>query len=256
MVFAHDDLERTADWHEGTKSIEIITHERAPGTEVVHLWKRTYTSSFEIRSVETRGADELVLLGRAPDDDDVIELWRLHARRGGWSGSRPASDRPIGTPSPRMKTRLVVRGGTFLPPAQREGEPELERDELYRGSDLGVRDLGVDPDGRFVLFLGDARPGLYLLPLHGERSAPRLLTTPRELDLSTADELYAHDHRELGRTWWIEHGASPVFLDRRSLLFDSDNDGLIESCESRSEKELRTLYPDEGWDFRAHDWWR
>lgn len=252
-------------WLTGESDLVLLTMERQPGTVELRVgWSTAdskYSTSFAIQDVSTRDGQDFVVHGVASNGDDVVEIWTLIPVVGSWSATRPAAGTPVGTPVVSGGVTMTVVGGTFVAPASRQAVPRVKRMELYRGQDLGgIRSVSVDPDRRFVYLLADGDDGLYRLDLlaSGGAAPPLLVLDPAALpQLLTATSLYPRQHASEGRIYVVESvGGAAHWVDEISLLYDHDNDGILDAHVTMTHDQYEQLYgSEEVWadDFLNYD---
>lgn len=230
-----------------SRRVTIESVEDLGGTESRDSFEAS--ASFDIHGIASRGSPDLYLGGVADDGDIVIEHWRLKPQGGepvleralngalirgtpgsGTAGSVPAIGSPIASSTPYP----YVEGGTAIPFPDRTSPRRLARNELYRGSVVqDIVAMNVDPEGRFLLFLGDDDT-LYRLTLDASRALEALYDSDDLWTLSRAEYLIRFQHVTEGRVWVLgflpevsSDGTGELQLD--TLLIDADNDGLFDS---------------------------
>lgn len=164
----------------------------------------TFTSSFLIDVIRPKSKYFFYIVGRSGSGDLVIERWKRK------SVSMPGGD----------------GGLTF------------KKSEVYRGSALlPLKAFGVDPDGRYLYVAHGAPTTLSRLDLPGSSPTPVFTeaTIPHLADVSS---MYVRDHVSEGRVWTLTSVNSYSSGDR-TLLYDFDNDGAIDTWASLSYEEYR-----------------
>jgi len=204
-------------------------------------WVRTHVefrAPFSIEVVESRFSHELYVGGFDQRGDVVIERWLLDLGEGSRLFTRPRATTLVGAPYAPPEPRPSVRGDVaFVSPSQRTTAPTLTRVELFRGPlPGGLRDLAVDPDGRFVLVLAETGEALYRLevPSDGQQApGPQVvLDAAAEPHLRAALALYPLEHETLGRTYVFDPDFSRAMDASVITLSDLDNDGVFDQRET------------------------
>lgn len=161
----------------------------------------SYRASFAVTRINASRRDVLFLTGVADNGEAVIERWLVSSSIG-----------PDGH-------------------VERDVPPSIAREQVYRGTSLGViREIGPDPEGRFVLALCSvsAQSVLWQVDLGPGRALTKVLDAAQEALLERADGMYVAQHQSEGRMWVLEslRGTSRIILN------DADNDGAFENWAS------------------------
>jgi hypothetical protein len=134
----------------------------------------------------------------------------------------------------------------------------MVKEELYRGSGLGtIRELAVDPDGRFVLALTDGEMGLVQLSLkdmgpNGPAMAS-VLTLEAVPELQQVSRLYPAQHNTAGRMYLMDPALNSGVLPKAVVVFDDDNDGVFQDQLVLSPEEFDGAFPPGSFsDFFVH----
>jgi len=170
-------------------------------------WFR-YSASFDVTRINSSQRDVLFLTGVANDGAAVIERWVVSPK------SEPAGH----------EARAVA--------------PSITRERVYRGRTLGaIRELGPDPEGRFVLALCSVSglPGdlpcpwiaseLWQIDLGPGYAMTKVLDASQEASIDAAETLLVMQHVSDGRMWIL----AGVLDFPRTLLHDADNDSTFEN---------------------------
>jgi hypothetical protein len=168
-------------------------------------WSRNQhvsTTSFDTTAITSRGKDELFLAGLSDGGECVIEKWRF-------------------------KKLAFPNGTTTKVPA---------RTELYRGLELcPIRQLGVDPEQRFLLVLSGAgaQGKLHVMPISTNATPTLLYSHSSSFPLGGMEYMERYQHTSLGRVWILTKEpelSNGVLLDDTAIiLVDSQNDGSFEN---------------------------
>jgi hypothetical protein len=208
------------------QGIHFSTRERHPATGEWFSEDTFQSTAFVPYSMASVSGNVFFAIGKS-GGDDVLEMWTVRPATGAYVASRPLSlASPIGTPLVTPALTIQILGGAYLPPSQR-GVPLVTRRAVYQGSDLGgFRAAVADPDGRFILAIGETNPGLYRINTAGGSVELVLdaLTLPY---LADAMHIRAIRDATLGRVYVIR--AFGLFNGIMAVLaFDNDNDGVID----------------------------
>lgn len=160
------------------------------------------TTSFDTTAIASRGKDELFLAGLSDAGECVIEKWRF-------------------------KKLAFLNGTTTKVPA---------RTEIHRGLDLcPIRQLGVDPEQRFLLVLSGsgAQGGLYRMSIAANATPSLLYAHSGSTPVGNMEYIERYQHTALGRVWVLtretELSNGVVVDDTAIVLVDSQNDGLFDN---------------------------
>lgn len=211
----------------------VKDRELDPATGEFVTTENAYSASFEITDVRSRRADEFYLAGVARNGDDVIEKWEVVPVPGGYVALRPPATTAIGITAVSSTTSVTIVGGQFVRPQDRTTAPSVFRTEVYRGQGFGgVSAMAVDPEGRFLLILASQDKSLYRLSLLDNSPPSVLYTAGDDPHFVAVDSIGPLQHETQGRMYLFESFDGPVFQARRSLMSDSDNDGIPEGITS------------------------
>ncbi len=217
------------------KTLRVKTMDKTVSPVAVQQF--TYTTSFTVTALAARAQDDLFVAGTARNGDLVIEHWLIDTQTGavltGWSSPGPGA---IGQPSPPPAPTSTIVGGTYVPVAQRTGEPSVERVELLRVAHPSVRTnaMAADPEGRFLLFVTEDS-SLYSLDLTDPDALPVLLHDATSLwTLPAVTSMKRFDVTGVGRVWSL--GPAVFLIDPAdgaekfviAYLYDADNDGVFD----------------------------
>lgn len=189
------------------------------------------------------GPHEFVLIGVARNGDVVLEHFDLDMPEGSQVFASPASSPP---------SVSIVGGGAYVPPSQRAAANPPTREELYRGSGLGVDLLlANDPDGRFSYVL--SRDNQTLQTLAWETGAITEFTLgPDAAYLQDATQVDMREHATEGRK--LKVTLSRTDGNDFIVLSDYDGDGLFDDHVVLSQAQYESLGYDLNWtsDFVNH----
>jgi hypothetical protein len=215
----------------GTQTVQVRNTELRPD-DGTHYWTPWYKFStpYKTRRLRGRYPDDILVVGEYDGGRVVLERWLIAPVQGAWTIDRPSQPADLGVPvDPLVPPALVAVGGVWIAPEQRTGQPRERRilvDDSLDGAP--VRSLEVDPDGRFVVYVGTSPPGLYRRLLSGGATQPEELlhgeaTIP---EVGQIRHLHFKQHAAYGRVLVCEYGAYDY--DRITILVDVDNDGLFD----------------------------
>lgn len=161
-----------------------------------------FSASFEILCARAKTRDHFYVAGRAPNGDDVIERWK--------------------------------RANIAPPPGGGEAYV-MQRKELYRGAGVldTVTTLGVDHQARYLLIIHGDNPirlSKMMLPAGG---TPTTIYTSTQIPALAMNPIgvFQRRHAVQGVIWTIE-GTDEDGLIQYVLMFDADDNGVIESFSS------------------------
>jgi len=135
--------------------------------------------------------------------------------------------------------RWVVQGAARKRWGVSAGGPlEIRCLEVWRGTSLSpVREMGVDPDGRFLLFLHGEPLELSTLSLDAARSVTRVVSSAELSWLEHATDVTPLQHRTEGRLWFVFYPGLDTLV-----LHDAANDATFERWEIVSFEDYERRY--------------
>ncbi len=191
------------------------------------------SATFAITAVTSRsGGNAVYVAGVTQNGTDVIELWNFPTRSGGF-GIRQTSGPvlSLGTPMPPYTAEQYLQGGSFAVPSSTHNS--ARRTPFYSGTSMGhIRDMAVDPEGRFLVILAYPTGSIYRLDLSSTTSVPTLLYAASTIPhLANAKTVAVLHHASQGRKYILTEQVGCVIpLNQQyTLLADSNNDGVFES---------------------------
>jgi len=209
------------------RTVHYIAHEFNHVEDVWEREDRALSASFDVKALSSNRANQVTLAGRHPrTGEDVVERWSIDQITGTVVLGTPISTARIGTPLPgNPGTVAAFVGGHHIPPSARAVSQVL-REELYRGTDFnGIRELSVDPEGRFILVITeDSRLVQFDLSTGG------VTTVYTTAEIPTLDEdryLRRAQHLSKGRMYFIESEMADVDSHSITVIIDADNDGIF-----------------------------
>jgi hypothetical protein len=241
MALSHS-LRRSVLFVSGDTEITLRYGERLGSGEEWSVLDRLETVPFQITAVGSRqGGDELYVAGINAKGRSKIQRWIMTPREGGyyvrWLGSEPS---PIGTPMPPFAAEELVNGALFQDPSLEDYGPP-QKEELMESPSFGhVRDLLVDPEGRFLLILSFPEAAIHRVDLLAPSpQAEVLFATGQIPHLSKVRTMQLFQNPALGRVCVLtEVDGSVVPLGaRRTLLIDANNDANFESVVTLTQEE-------------------
>ncbi|MFG0260487.1 MAG: hypothetical protein ACF8LK_09070 [Phycisphaerales bacterium JB041] len=197
-----------------------------------------------------QGGDELYIAALQPDGSTLIERWTFDHGRGnkrfGLSGPTP----PIGVPQPKYAdaASLTLIGPTFNPSTDIVAP---RRKRVFEGSSIGiVRDMVVEPQGRFLLLLRHQPREIYFIDLTTTPTGAPVLVTSEFVvpELAQANAITYWEHAADGRMY----AANSAKLDASAMavLFrDADNDAVLDPPEIKSGQELLDYTASAEWEW-------
>ncbi len=205
--------------------VTIQASERSPLDGKHYAWNMFGETSYEVRAVCARHANEFYIFGTHGSRESVLERWEIQPPSpGGMYTTRPTSRAPIGIPATNYKTEVRFPE-TFVDPAQRP-KPKLVRTALPSPiTNQEVAEMEVDPDGRFLLFRVLGRSGAsailqYELATGSQTRIGDPTTDPQLAE--AASMVFAHSTLE-GRILCVRTSGG-----RYLLFLDAENDGVFE----------------------------
>lgn len=237
VVFDSRDLDVDVAFEVGGHALCVERSERVPETDEHVSRTTTFASEPALAAVVGRQPDELFVLGSDERGGLVVERWTLVPPPGARTAQRATAATPVGVPvaAPPPKPVHSLVGGRWIPPAERE-PLAVERELLYAGGEtFGVHYATVDPEGRFLLFLGERDGALYRLDLVGPgRSRPPAVVFDETSlqDIRYMGCVEPRQERRLGRVYVMttsgRGGSSEPTVDTVFVLVDGDDDGLFD----------------------------
>jgi len=253
-AFASIEVSQQIYYEPGLPSVQVATSESPNSSphSASHETLWSYTTSYRVRFVAPRWANEFYILGIDASGNDIIERWTLTPQDGGWDVVRPTHETDIGVPASMSEgATIFVVGGQYLEPSQRQnqGRPKVKRREVYRSNELPqIRSIDCDPNGRFVLLLAgngsvhrvkmpppesSIEPipgpgGLLIHPYYPLYPPVQLFDGSDIVHLLEADAIYVVQNSVRGRIARVTGGTQDVVTE----LIDSDNDGLFEAAQT------------------------
>lgn len=219
------------------RAIRLLATERNPTTLDFDEYEWTESTSYAPWRAVARHGNDAIVWGRRLEStpfEDVIERWEIEAVTGAYVSTRTIAPNPIGESSPEGVVSSWIEGGVYVAPALRP-VPYVERFELFRGSQFGgIRDLVVDPDGRYVLLIADGTSSIVSLSLSADAAPVTIASASTCPHLALANMLHFYLHLTEGRKVVAEWGDDDIDATNRTLLSDANNDGLFESIETLS----------------------
>lgn len=213
--------------------LTVENGERRPDTGEVY-WSpvRAYSTPYTVHLAHGRFSEHIFVVGEYGANRSVLERWKILPVPGSFTVDRPEQSAPIGVPvGLNMDPALVVSGGgDWIAPGCRTGQP-LERRVLIDDSLIGapIAEFAVDPDGRYIVYIGTNPSGVYMRKAVGSTSDESdLLFNALDIpDVDQARTIEIYHHAQLGRTLVI--GFCAKDLSRRVLLADGDKGGVFDS---------------------------
>jgi hypothetical protein len=186
-----------------------------------------FAASFEIIHVSSAKQDRLYLLGLTGTGESVIERWKRGTTKAGTLGGG---------------------GGTL--------GYVMKRTELYRGATLGViRWIGADPLERYILLIHGSGAGgatLSRMTLPSGQSIQPLWNANQVPNLKYITGGYPQNHLSQGRLWILSvFGTNDPLVpeQRRTILYDSEDDGILDSTLTVDEMGWEAMgYTQDVWD--------
>lgn len=220
----------------GRQGVYFVTREQNPTTLEKHKTRKFFSTSFEVTDFAAVSGHVFFVVGK-DGADDVIEFWTVRPPTGAYLASRPLStDTPIGDPVVTPPLVVQVVGGVYLEPVPARRHHTVSRRAVYTGQDLGgVRAVAGDPDGRFVLALGQGNPGLYRITTVGG-SVEQLLDAATLPFLARANHIHVVRDETLGRGYIIG-GAGDINGLTAVIAVDVENDGILDYTELLDEED-------------------
>ena len=244
----------------GRDHVILRRGELRPDTGQLHFFPDQYFSTaYKVSYLHGRFTEHVYVVGEYPGGRTVLERWTLFPASGSYTIDRPAQLFDIGVPvNPDVPPALVVVDDIWVAPEDRTRLPQVRRelidDSLYASP---IQTFEVDPDGRFIRYIGTAPAGVYQLVMAGPPSAEAvLLFDDTDIpQIGNARGLNSFQHPGYGRVYSIRLGAFDG--DRMVLLTDGDNDGVfdspIEVTKAVYKQEFHS-YTDPAEDFVHYDW--
>jgi len=189
-----------------------------------HQWTAEERLDFEPTALAARHPSEFYIVGERELGELVFERWDIDTGPGSILPVESFGTPVLGTASPLHATAYLIEG-EYAPPMKR-ADPVFARSALALPADwLWVRELGVDPEGRFLLALVETSADdstLFRYDLANE-TATALADGEAWPALIVCENIQFAD---------LEDGTRVVILrttgKHRLLLFDAQNDGIFE----------------------------
>lgn len=242
-----DAFTRSIEFSPGRRRVKITSSELDPSTGAKELQTHVYPTSFDITDVTSIPGGRFVYVAGIETDttcDDVVERWEFPRVIGGYEVEECVPAAPIGTPMGPYEARIVLRGGEYVPQAQRvaSGKPSVDgrpapamgfpqKTELVRGSFGHFEDILADPENRYLLLRSATDHSLYKMPLVEPYALTLELAGASAPQLERVRTMDAFDLAGVGRFVWLSEILYCVYPPgaREAVLLDADNDGVFES---------------------------
>ena len=169
----------------------------------------------------------------------MFERWQVQNFTGGYLTSKVLPSAPnIGTSITAAPTSITLPSGWTSVALRADASLVPAREELFHGRDYGlIGAWGVDPDGRFIIFVSTRLKKLYRFDLDGNAIAVELLNSGTVSDIETANSLTPFHLQSGARGWRLATDSQVV------MLFDDDYDGVIDSTELLTREDAQIAYP-------------
>ena len=221
-------------------TVVLEFRERGPLEESFSTWSLTESVSFDLRAIDARGSDELLVAGIARNGDAVIERWTLPQVTGAYATAWPRLQAGSGavTISP-MSSAGVTGGSGYIPPAQRVLPSSMSREEVYRGSLIsGVDAIESDPLGRYAVVADWQAAVLFQLQISDPPTVSFLADSSSGLPIADATAIEIRRHKDVQEgiklmVYYGGHSSSPLITH----ISDYDNDGVMDLAQSFSATE-------------------
>jgi len=189
-----------------------------------------FDASFEVSEMEAVAKDTFYLVGADSQGNTVLELWEKVSL--GTVGAVVALDENGSPPTVRSYAMLKTR--------------------LYTLPSV-CKLLGFEPDldERFVFVVHKPLDGSPAQLLHIPVPSGPISVVADSTQLSqleTCSEIFSRTHQTLGRAWIIESMVDDpsLYSSDRTLLFDTNNDGVIDYTEELDGSSYASQYRDAG----------
>lgn len=234
------------------RELVVTGLETNPTTSEGELWRMSeFVSEGVIECATMRHANDWYLAIRMPHGGFRVERWELSRTAGAYYTDMPTASTRIGVPvtTPAIAVRIHADG--YVSPPLRE-RPKVSRAPLLPNLiDEEIRNLAVDPDGRYLILQTSTASGIQLLQV-AVAASPELSSSigrtvvlwdssqnPEFLGLTAAG---MHDHPDFGRAFVVGDTWMKV------CLWDAENDGVFDRVEVvNSLEEWFKKYPYESW---------
>lgn len=220
----------------GLDWIEVLRHQRGSPNSAWISAKKKLTTAGSICAVTYRqgGNDLFVGLFKA-NGETAIERWQFAPRVGTYVYGIGTTVPPQGIAQPDYFSiaSLTVAGDVPFSEAAASVIPEPRRTVIFEGSSIGiVRDLVVEPEGRFLLVLTyGAAPVIYRLSLTDPQAVPvQALSSVEFPAISEAEDICLWFHVTEGRKYVIREVKPFSQSPELALLPDANIDGVLESA--------------------------
>lgn len=209
--------------------------ERAAPTDPWTCLRAAERTSYFITGFETReGGDEAYVAGIRQDGNCLIERWTAEPRQGGWI-ARIGGSTPLGQPLPPAVPVLSVEGGGpwTAPSAVVQSLPPVVRRTVYETPDGPLHGLGVDPQGRYLVFYDMGRNELMQLDLTASPPVASVLGAPAtHPTLDQVGSIQVGDFAGQGRKLLVRREYNVDFhasREKYTIFSDATNDGIFEA---------------------------
>lgn len=239
-------------WSGGGTSILLSIKEKNPLNGEWEKIKFAYSVPYTITSLAPRlGGRILFLTGAATNGDAVIERWVFPLAAWGYKVTLDPPPTSIEVPRGPFDANVVINGGGYISQSSRFikafgaisvfAQPIPEKTEIYRGSSYGLfDDIAADPEGRYLLLHAHGTGDVCYIPLEEAPYPVEVLYSPATMPhLQNPATVDLFDHTVLGIrfAYLTEYNPTPVAGAVRTVLHDTDNDGVFDFAESFSTTE-------------------
>lgn len=248
-AFNSDGLIRSVVWSLGEPGMDINSYEKNPSTGQLETWHLACRTAYDIRTSVSRHANELWVAGyQAATDAYIIERWRINADPGAYYSIKPAASSGIGTPIPLSTGSVAIKGGTYISVTPRTNSTQPNRSVQYMGLHFnvsGIRDIEVDPEGRFLLVMTKSPRNIYQIPLDGSSNATLLVTEALHPVLADAQVLQSYQNGTSGRAFVA--GKHTFTGDAWLVIKDVHNDGIFDTFTTMTKSAYDSSFPTSSW---------
>ena len=234
----------------GGKEIVVDNYAISPIDSSQADWVEKFGLSFTATEISAWTANDILVVGTYKDRW-VMERWILADVKGAFEAIPLPTPSPIGTPmSVSIPTMAVFGGGGYTPVASRDPRGATVKDRFYDGDSISSIDsVVVDPQGRFVVVLDETEGKVWQVKVS---ETPQVVLL---LDSSAAPILQGGCG--LSRRTTLTGKVVYEVWDTDEftvveLLWDNDNDGVIDLHETYGQDVVHTAYPET--DFTSV-WW-
>jgi hypothetical protein len=168
-----------------------------------------FSASFDIVAVQAKTKNHYIVAGH-DGSVDIIERWK-------------------------EANVALLGGGSQL---------TLKRTTLFRGDLGGIQSIGIDHLGRYLIIVHGSPTVVSRMALPGGNPVALLSgATIPQLNV-TMDSVYPRQHATSGVIWTLEPLGPQLNGDHYfTLLFDNQDDGVIDAHEMISYSDYRSYYP-------------